>query len=847
MELQVISFETVASEVFQIIRSFDYTAKMYNDDGNQVYEPEEARRFFILPDNMLLSLIDDGDDSSIKLYLSKSTRAKDIEGLIDTLRITATKYNMVWYLREKDTELKPSDFATKASVTESREAQMNIFEGMYGTSRSSYLKLENARMIVRHSKKINENTVGSRGRNVDHIFIENAQGERMLFPTRQLLPARAELQHVNQGGNFNDAISQQIMRMANDFSNLSFASTEIASAAPMLGESAMGIREACRCKISEMKKCFERLSRPFGYKMESQRMNETVLTENEDQSLDISPLKEALTCEGFELSESVLLSIAEAVKSVALSVMEPVEEELEPWMGKDIDTPAYLRKDKYKKDVEDSLGGGPKLKTVKDEHSEVEEGLSDYKRKPVQGLYDYDHFEHPDGSFIQIRGGKQFKAVHQDAQGNRKEFDNFDDLKNHINEGDEDYSDEEEPNEKPKNGSEQVSILGKSVDKSAWEELLSGKLDLIREPDTSVMPRFTNDENKTAFMLSKIVPYIKNNSMCNLLSYFSDMIENPRLNPDARKKMNMVISIAIKNAKVPEEETDLVNNEVIREFNEWMEQFDILNVIVEDEDEPKIEYLRHVYTSPRMNDSSEAAKNAIFHRITHRHPDLLSKYGPVKVTAAIDDEAILLDDLEEIGSSDVSIWVDNVSKSLEYGNYDHLEENEECPLEESEPYEGEEELQDAQVEVTDDFDVNDFLNDYGDELYWDQGKFDTTGLEDEDLKFEKSYVKGLVQHYLEAQVYDKTGQDVDMKDFVQYVWDKVEPLLTDAGHILTEFFDDSITFSHTDIIIPTNQGDDLEREVTKPSSTDAFTGQEVPVDDDYISRMRTLAGMPWNR
>ena len=661
METQVISLETVASEIFQIIRSFDYTTVMYDDDGNEVYEPNEARRFFILPRNMLLSLIDDGDDSSIKLYLSKSTKAKYIKGFIDTLRTTATKDNMIWLVTQKDTELKPSDFATKSAVNESRKTKMDIFEGMYGTSRSSYLTLENAKLIVRHGGKINENSVGGRSRNIKKIFIENSQGERMLFPTRQLIPARAELQHVNQGGNFNDAISQQIMRMANDFSNLSIASTEIASAAPMLGESAMSIREACRCKMTEMKKCFERLSRPFGYKMESKKMSETVLTENEEQSLDISPLKEVLTCEGFELSEIILRSVAEAVKSVAegLTAGTPIQrpDQSEEDYLASLEEPTYLRREKAAKAAQDALGGGPKLRTVKDEPSDINEA-----------------------------------------------------------------------------------------------------------------------------------------------------------------------------------EPELTNNEVVREFNEWMEQFDVSNVLSENDiDEARLfkplkGHQYHTYTNGQLKyviqDAHEAAQAMKDH-----DPKAEAKY------------------LDQMNDAHTILGYRNHGGKQETGieNPKHWSNVEESSLEESEPYEGEEELQDAQVEATDDFDVNDFLNDYGDELYWDQGKFDTSGLTDDDLKFEKSYVKTLIQHYLEARVYDKTGQDVDMKEFVQYVWDKVEPLLTDAGHILTEFADGSLTFSHTDIIIPTNQGDDLDREVTKPSSTDPFTGQEVPVDDAYITRMRTLAGMPWNR
>jgi len=58
--------------------------------------------------------------------------------------------------------------------------------------------------------------------------------------------------------------------------------------------------------------------------------------------------------------------------------------------------------------------------------------LSDYKRKSVQGLYHYDHFEHPDGSFIQSRHGPEKYYVHQDAKGNRKKFTDFHKMKDHV-------------------------------------------------------------------------------------------------------------------------------------------------------------------------------------------------------------------------------------------------------------------------------------------------------------------------------------------------------------------------------------------------------------------------------
>ena len=74
--------------------------------------------------------------------------------------------------------------------------------------------------------------------------------------------------------------------------------------------------------------------------------------------------------------------------------------------------------------------------------------------------------------------------------------------------------------------------------------------------------------------------------------------------------------------------------------------------------------------------SVDAVANSITRRIMSQHMDLLSKYGPVKVMAAIDEVAEFAgaDELDEIGSSDVSIWTKQVVQDLEAGHYDHLDE-----------------------------------------------------------------------------------------------------------------------------------------------------------------------------
>ena len=62
--------------------------------------------------------------------------------------------------------------------------------------------------------------------------------------------------------------------------------------------------------------------------------------------------------------------------------------------------------------------------------------------------------------------------------------------------------------------------------------------------------------------------------------------------------------------------------------------------------------------------SSEAAERAILHRIMVAHTDLLKQFGPQKVMQAAEEVAYNVGDLDEIGTSDVSAWVNEVRQIL---------------------------------------------------------------------------------------------------------------------------------------------------------------------------------------
>jgi hypothetical protein len=65
-----------------------------------------------------------------------------------------------------------------------------------------------------------------------------------------------------------------------------------------------------------------------------------------------------------------------------------------------------------------------------------------------------------------------------------------------------------------------------------------------------------------------------------------------------------------------------------------------------------------------LAESDNPVTNAITRRILLQRTDLLSKYGPVAVTQAIDEVSDFVGDVDEIGSSDVSGWIKHVEQML---------------------------------------------------------------------------------------------------------------------------------------------------------------------------------------
>jgi hypothetical protein len=152
---------------------------------------------------------------------------------------------------------------------------MKIDEGIspaWGTSKSSYQKLESAKLIIKHTKPVNEESRGSRSRNISAIYIENAEGERYKMPTNNLAGGRAMLRHVKEGGTPHDEFGQHIqeqtveLKKLKEFANYSkrngLVNEDTAEIVEAVSQRIASIRESinklkgCKC-YHETKEQFE--------------------------------------------------------------------------------------------------------------------------------------------------------------------------------------------------------------------------------------------------------------------------------------------------------------------------------------------------------------------------------------------------------------------------------------------------------------------------------------------------------------------------------------------------------------------------------------------------------------
>ena len=219
----MLSSELVAEKMFKILKGNGHSLKLYTDEGADTVDPSEARRFYIIDNGTMISLDETDNTRNIKVSLGSNVDHQSIKETLGQIKKLANRSIIEYTLKNYARTIEPKDFDYQAQKVKDMKQQDKVNEGIgaaYGSSKSSYQKLENARLVIKHNKAVNEEQRGSRSRNIQAIYIENAEGERYRFPSNNLAGGRAMLRHVQAGGNPHDDFGKHIAEQCSELKKL---------------------------------------------------------------------------------------------------------------------------------------------------------------------------------------------------------------------------------------------------------------------------------------------------------------------------------------------------------------------------------------------------------------------------------------------------------------------------------------------------------------------------------------------------------------------------------------------------------------------------------------------------
>jgi len=136
---------------------------------------------------------------------------------------------------------------------------------MYGTSKTSFQNIGNARVSIKHNAPVNQESAADRTRHIGTIYVENNDGERFKYPYKHLSGARAMARHVSEGGAPYDDFGTHIVSMSEELSKLRKFKTYM-NRSSVMAEGLGGYVEAVAERMDTIRKTLKGLQRENFYK-----------------------------------------------------------------------------------------------------------------------------------------------------------------------------------------------------------------------------------------------------------------------------------------------------------------------------------------------------------------------------------------------------------------------------------------------------------------------------------------------------------------------------------------------------------------------------------------------------
>jgi len=270
--------DNLGTDLFSKLKSRFPEIRLGDAEGMSTIDPKKAVFFdfdFTVDGEKVASIsISTADKGSMKLFYTKDilknqselVKSKWFDFLRDMRNFSKTKLLTFDPKDITKKNLDKRDFKELAVTATNKFKDPAMTESsLYGSTRSSYQKLENTKLIIRHSKKIQEESPNSRTRNIDSLYVESEAGERFKYPFIHLSGARAMQRHVANGGNPYDGFGQYIVGLSEQVYNLRRFNHLVSRNSFLENSEILDIANAAREKTSSIKKTLERIQKQTGY------------------------------------------------------------------------------------------------------------------------------------------------------------------------------------------------------------------------------------------------------------------------------------------------------------------------------------------------------------------------------------------------------------------------------------------------------------------------------------------------------------------------------------------------------------------------------------------------------
>jgi len=264
----------IASDLFNKIRGRFPNVTIGDETGNITNIPEDARyydfSYFNNGEDLGKVSVSLDEDNGVVVIVTKDLvdgQMEDVQdgwyGFLRELRMFAKKRLLTFDVRDinkKQLNKKDYHFLAKNRTGEDQMSESK----MYGTKNTSYQKIGNARLAIKHSTPIAVENTNSRTQKIKAIYVESPEGERFRYPYKHLSGARAMARHVSEGGNAYDDFGKYISGLSEEISKLRKFNQYLGRSAVM-AETLGGYTEAVKNRVTEVKKEIQNLQKESYY------------------------------------------------------------------------------------------------------------------------------------------------------------------------------------------------------------------------------------------------------------------------------------------------------------------------------------------------------------------------------------------------------------------------------------------------------------------------------------------------------------------------------------------------------------------------------------------------------